>query len=390
MQNESIGQAVLLVDDEKNVLLSLSRALRNQPYVLYTARSGEEAIHLLKSRQIDLVVSDDQMPGMSGTDLLTWIASNLPDVVRIMLTGNLSTAAMLAAINQGGVWNFFAKPCDEVALGVAIRKGLEHRALVEQNRKLIEVTQRQVEDITRSNRELEQFAKVIAHDLKSPMATLESYTELLQSIDVKSDERMAAECLDFIQRSTRRMRRLIDDVLSFSVLHQKMPMNEDVDFHEALIESCENLAVALRDCDADLDIGLLPVIRGHQGRLVQLLQNLIANAIKFRASQSPQVRISGRIVDGGVEVHVADNGIGIPVDDQQRVFEAFSRAHEDVQYPGLGLGLATCSKIVAQHGGKIRLESEVGVGTTVILFFPESAVVAMPSEYFQMAATVAD
>lgn len=123
---------VLLVDDDPNVLHALARVLRHQPYRLQTARSGEEAIAALKAHQIDVVVSDEEMVGLSGNDLLAWIAEYCPDTVRIMLTGRATTHTAVRAINEGEVYRFFTKPCDNVELAITIRKAIEYRELLRQ------------------------------------------------------------------------------------------------------------------------------------------------------------------------------------------------------------------------------------------------------------------
>jgi two-component system probable response regulator PhcQ len=118
---------VLLVDDDPDVLHGLARVLRHQPYRLQTARSGEEAIAALKAHDIDVVVSDEEMAGLSGNDLLAWIAEHCPNTMRIMLTGRATTHTAVRAINEGEVYRFFTKPCDDVELAITIRKAIEHR-----------------------------------------------------------------------------------------------------------------------------------------------------------------------------------------------------------------------------------------------------------------------
>jgi DNA-binding NtrC family response regulator len=121
---------VLLVDDDAVVLHCLARILQNQPYQLYTARSGTEAVNVLEARRVDVIVSDERMPGMSGTDLFAWVAMYYPGVVRIMLTGRATMETAIRAINEGGVHYFFTKPCNEAHLAVVIRKALEHQNLL--------------------------------------------------------------------------------------------------------------------------------------------------------------------------------------------------------------------------------------------------------------------
>ncbi|MEM8946929.1 MAG: response regulator [Planctomycetota bacterium] len=118
---------ILLVDDDFNLLRGLSRALRQQPYEILTARSADEAKDVVQRWPVSLVVSDEQMPGMSGTDFMVWIAKHCPDVVRIVLTGHGTPETAIKAINEGQVFKFFTKPCNAFELGMAIRKGLEAR-----------------------------------------------------------------------------------------------------------------------------------------------------------------------------------------------------------------------------------------------------------------------
>jgi len=122
-----MNHIVLLVDDDENVLHGLARALRRQPYQLYTARSGEEAMSILKAHPVDVVVADEQMPGMSGSELLAWIARSYPEVMRIVLTGRATAETAIRAINEGAVYHFFTKPCHEVQLALTIRKALEEK-----------------------------------------------------------------------------------------------------------------------------------------------------------------------------------------------------------------------------------------------------------------------
>ena len=116
---------VLLVDDEPNLLHALTRALRQQPYRINTARSAEDAMDILKAHRVDLVVSDENMPGICGTRFLSWVADNFPKVTRIVLTGQPTVPSALRAINEGGVYRYFTKPCDVVELALAIRHGLD-------------------------------------------------------------------------------------------------------------------------------------------------------------------------------------------------------------------------------------------------------------------------
>lgn len=134
---------VLLVDDEPNVLEGLTRVLRKEPYEILTANSAEEAAGLLEDNQVDLIVCDEEMPGMSGTEFLARVTRDYPDVVGIMLTGHPTLPAALRAINEGKVYQFFTKPCSEIDLAITIRRALEQKDLKQKSRELLEVTKRQ-------------------------------------------------------------------------------------------------------------------------------------------------------------------------------------------------------------------------------------------------------
>ena len=147
--------AVLLIDDEPSILHGLARALRNQPYRLHTATSAEEAMRVLKSRRVGVIVVDEHMPGMRGSELLAWVAQHCPEVMRIVLTGQPTVDTAIRAINEGRVYQFFTKPCNAAHLAVAIRKALEHTSLLEENRRLREDNGRQLEELERLRNSLE-------------------------------------------------------------------------------------------------------------------------------------------------------------------------------------------------------------------------------------------
>jgi DNA-binding NtrC family response regulator len=160
---------VLLVDDDPNVLHALARALRHQPYRIYTATSGEEAMLAVKAHDIDVVVADEHMPGMRGSECLAWIALHYPAVMRIVLTGDPTVQGMLQAINEGRVYQFFTKPCNPAHLGVAIRKALEHKELVDANRRLGAENSRRANELDDWRATLKDLCQIIANDVRNPL-----------------------------------------------------------------------------------------------------------------------------------------------------------------------------------------------------------------------------
>src|SRR3989304_10413584 len=168
-ENLNVNANVLIVDDDENVLYGLVRSLNEQPYKILTAKSGDEAMWILKTREVDVIVADERMPGISGCDLLAWAAENMPNTVRIMLTGNVSAAVAIRAINEGRVYHFFTKPCDDVQLAITIRKAIEHRTLVTENRRLLTINRQQFDELQQFSKKLRLLARVVAKDLRTPL-----------------------------------------------------------------------------------------------------------------------------------------------------------------------------------------------------------------------------
>jgi two-component system sensor histidine kinase/response regulator len=360
---------VLFVDDDSNLLHAMRRTLREQPYHIYTAHDASEALHIVKSRSVDLVVCDENMPGINGTDLLTWIAREFPDVVRILQTGCANLPVALRAVNECRVYRFLTKPYAPLELAMAIRTGLEHRRLELQNRKLFELTRKQVQDLERSHRELDLFSSALVHDLCQPLQGVLMRFDLL-----KTDERVELhpiirEHLDSALVCVRRMVELVMGLREYVGLDETEAVPQDVDLNVVIRSVLEDLAFLITDSCTIVRCDTLPVVCGFPTRLRQLFQNLMENAIKFRSEHPAEIHIYAASDESGESVFVSDNGIGIPQDQLTRVFEVFHRAHDDAQRPGSGLGLATCRKIMERHSGTISVGSAVGQGSTFRLTF---------------------
>ncbi|WP_221089438.1 ATP-binding protein [Deinococcus aquaedulcis] len=218
-------------------------------------------------------------------------------------------------------------------------------------------------ELSRSNAELERFAYVASHDLQEPIRTVGSYAGLLaHRYGDRLDER-AQLYLRTVEQGAERMKLLVNDLLVFSRLNaERLPL-EPVQVEDALREALGRLDAALRDSGAQLEVGPLPRVLGSVPRLAQLFQNLIGNAVKFRAEAPPLVQISAQREGPLWRLTVRDNGIGIEPQYQHKVFEMFQRLHGRDRYEGTGLGLAICEKIAVQHGGRLWVESVPGQGS---------------------------
>ncbi len=207
-------QAVLLVDDDRNLLHGLARALRRQPYTLYTATSAEEAMSVLKSRKVDVVVSDEHMPGMCGGDLMAWTANHCAEVVRIVLTGRPTVENAVRAINEGRVYQFFTKPCDPVLLAMTIRKALEHRELLRETDRLTDLNRRHEEALRRYGQDAEILRDVLSARVREPLRQLSAVCETLEELFGHQLDPAPAGLADSVLRGLAEAERLADSLTS--------------------------------------------------------------------------------------------------------------------------------------------------------------------------------
>ena len=219
------------------------------------------------------------------------------------------------------------------------------------------------EELARSNEDLERFAAVASHDLQEPLRMVASYTELLarEYGDELDDE--ARELIDYAVDGARRMRDLINDLLSYSRLRTRAEQHVPVDLDDAVADALRDLRMAIDDVGAVVEVGDLPTVRGEPSQLRLLFQNLIGNAIKYRGDERPRITVQAEPDGDGWKLEVADNGIGVPAERREEIFEPFRRLHSRSAYPGTGVGLAICRTIVERHHGRIWVEDNQPSGT---------------------------
>jgi light-regulated signal transduction histidine kinase (bacteriophytochrome) len=220
--------------------------------------------------------------------------------------------------------------------------------------------------------ELRQFAWLAGHDLQEPLRTVHSYAQLLQRNWPGPLDEANAERFRFLQDAVGRMRNLIDDLVKWSRLNAAgQPCDEPVDTFGMVHFVMSTLKPALEESGGTIACDALPTVRGNMSQITQLFQNLLDNALKYRRKEDPpRIRVSATRNGEAWEFAVVDNGIGIDPAYHQRIFEPFKRLHGR-EYPGTGLGLALCKRIVEAHGGHIRVESEPGRGSTFFFTIPD-------------------
>jgi len=245
-----------------------------------------------------------------------------------------------------------------------VTAGIEAVRDVTRRKRIDEELQQRNEALVRSNRELQQFAYVASHDLREPLRTITSFIQLLQRRYAAKLDRDADDFIAFIVDGAARMQQLIDDLLLYSRVESRGKEFAPVDSGQALQDALTNLTTAISDSGASITAESLPIVLGDDVQLVQLFQNLVGNAIKFRSDAAPVIAV-GCSQDGNWwHFTVRDNGIGISTDSHDRIFDIFQKLHPRERYEGTGIGLSVCKKIVERHGGRIWVESSVGKGST--------------------------
>ncbi len=256
--------------------------------------------------------------------------------------------------------------------GLALAHARLHEQLQDSNATLeqrVEARTRELEEqaraLRRSNVELERFAYVASHDLQEPLRTIASFTELLEHRYAERLDDRGVRYLALVIQGAQRMKMLINDLLVFSRLNAVKEPLRPVELDAPLREALASLHVAVQESGATVTWGDLPRVLGAHSELVQVFQNLIGNAVKFRqADVRPQITVSARREAGGWQVQVQDNGIGFDVQYATQIFQIFQRLHSREQYDGTGMGLAVVQKIVERHEGRVWAQSEPGVGST--------------------------
>jgi PAS domain S-box-containing protein len=241
---------------------------------------------------------------------------------------------------------------------------------ITERKKTEEKLANQTRDLARSNAELEQFAYVASHDLQEPLRMVANYTQLLARRYKDKLDANAHEFIAFAVDGANRMQRLINDLLEYSRVGTRGKEFAPTDCSSVLGHAIANLRGAIQAAGAIVTNNDLPMVVADAGQLIQLFQNLIGNAIKFHGPARPHVHISADRMESNWRLAVKDNGIGIDPQYAERIFIIFQRLHGYSEYPGTGIGLSICKKIVERHGGRIWMESKPGQGATFYFTIP--------------------
>lgn len=428
-QKTSLGN-ILVVDDTPENLRLLSTMLSQRGYAPRCVINGQMALRACNSNPPDLILLDIMMPQMNGYEVCQHLKNDAitRDIPVIFISAKDEVFDKVNAFAVGGV-DYISKPFQfeevlvrieshltlrklqkqlkeqnvllqeeissrlaveevlheknlilqqEITTRCAVEKTLQEQNLLLQkeigNRQRVEsALLKSNQELARSNAELEQFAYVASHDLQAPLATIASYAQLLEKRYQEQLDSQANKFIGNIVQGCTRMQALIDDLLEYSRVGRSQKPFKPTNCNQVLEQALANLQGVIRDTQAVVSYGELPVVNGEISQLVQLFQNLVGNALKYRKNEPPAISISVCKQHDHWIFSVADNGIGIAGQHQERIFQIFQRLHTQKEYSGTGIGLAICQKIVELHGGRIWVNSEIGQGSTFYFTLNENS-----------------
>ncbi len=316
----------------------------------------------LRANRPEVVLADYNLPNWKGMEALKVLRSEGLDIPMILVSGALGDVTAVECIRQGAT-DYVLKE-NLARLPEVIRRALREKDERSLRHHVEEDLARKVDELARSNADLEQFAYVASHDLQEPLRMVTAYTQLLsERYRAKLDEN-ADKYIGYASEGAQRMQVLIQDLLAFSRVGRNNAATGPVDCNAVMADVLQTLAPAIQESGAVVTHDALPVVWADRTQLAQVFQNLVGNAIKFRGKEPPVVSVQAEKTTHRWQFSVNDNGIGIAPEFAENIFVVFQRLHARTEYPGNGIGLAICKKIVERNGGKIWVESQPGSGSS--------------------------
>jgi signal transduction histidine kinase len=326
------------------------------------AATAKEFTEQVQTHQYHIVLADYNLPQWTGMEALEVLRSQNLDTPLILVTGSLGEERAVECLKQGAT-DYVLK--DRISrLPSSVRRALEDKRLRQEHKDAEKDLARKVEELARSNAELEQLAYVASHDLQEPLRMVSSYTQLLAKRYQGRLDSDADKFIAYAVDGANRMQRLIQDLLTYSRVGKAQKELVETSSEVALQNALINLSQASVESSAVITHDPLPPVVMSEMQLTQLFQNLVGNAIKYHGPEIPRIHISCSAKEKGLTFSVKDNGLGIAKQHYDRIFVMFQRLHARDEFSGTGIGLAISKKIVERHGGRLWVESEPGKGST--------------------------
>ncbi|HEX5057361.1 MAG TPA: ATP-binding protein [Gammaproteobacteria bacterium] len=348
-------------DDEDHMILFMDvlSSIDSFAYNIVHKESLGAGIEEVLSHHFDLVILDLGLPESQGLDTLSRFIAHCSNVPIVVLTTNEDLQLSVKAI-KAGAQDFLVKgDITPNTLARALRYSIERFEVLN--------------ELEEKNKSLNTFAIAASHDLKTPLRNILLIIDFFRSDFGDKLPPEGVESLDRIRDAGTRLHGLIDSLMEFMKAETKVVNAASVSVELCAREALSLLSFAIEQTHAEVTVDPgLPRVIANEGLLIRVFQNLIGNALKYIKGRAPKIRIGAREDLNEVIVYVADNGIGIATQYYERIFEPLKRLHTQQEYPGSGIGLAICKRIVAAHGGRIWVESKPGEGSTFYFALPKS------------------
>jgi signal transduction histidine kinase len=355
---------VLIIDDEESLRDGCRQTLEKSGYTVLTAGEGVEGIKIARENKPEIAFIDLKMPGMSGMEIIEILSRDIPDVVLIMITGYATIVSAVEAI-QKGAYDYLPKPFSPDQLRAEARRGLDHRNLKIETRRLREEKERMEKS----------FITFVSHEMRSPLVVIRQYIESLKAIAGDRFDKDVAEIIERCRIRIQGLEEMIEHWLDLSRIEDgTFAQNKDIlSLSRIIARSVADMVPVCRGKEILLETLVpdnLPNIIGDEEGLLRVFTNIIGNATKY-TPESGKITISAQSEEHSITVSISDTGSGIPHDKLPFIFEPFFRVKgKDERHRGSGLGLTFCKKIMESHGGEIWATSKEGEGTTFMLKFP--------------------